>query len=102
MNIKTEQWNEHLVKVKRNWQLTKEIEQFYIRSQILGIAAIAEDKDWELAEELTDRLVSILYDDEMQRKGEIESEFWEWASDCPDLYLDHRIVNQVVEVKKEA
>ena len=100
-NTKAEKWNGHLVKVKRDWQLTKEIEEFYIRSQILIIADRAQDNDWELAEELTDRLMTFLYDDELQKKGEIESEFWEWATDFPGHYLNHRIVNQVIEVKKE-
>lgn len=101
MNTKTEKWNGHLVKVKRNWQLTKEIEGFYIRSQILTIADRAHDNDWELAEELTDRLMTLLYSDELNKKAEIESEFWEWATDFPARYLNHRIVNQVIEVKKE-
>ncbi len=56
MNSKSEQWNGHQVKVKRKWQLTKEIEQFYIRAQILTIVDRAQDKDCELVEELTDRL----------------------------------------------
>lgn len=96
------EWNGHLVKVVRDWQLTKEVEEFYIRSQILTIADIADDGDWQLCEELTDILMSFLYSDELQRKREIESKFWEWATDSPALYLDHGIVNQVIEVKKGA
>lgn len=97
----TEQWNGHLVKEKPDWKLTREIEEFYIRSQISIIADCAEDKDWELVEELTDRLMTFLYDSESEKKAEIENEFWSWSSDKPDLYTNHRIVNQVIDVKKE-
>ncbi len=38
--------------------------------------------------------MTFLYEDETYKKAEIEREFWEWATDSLEHYINHRIVNQ--------
>jgi hypothetical protein len=97
--MKTESWNGHCIRVK-DWELTKEIELLYIRSQIGVIADLAHESDWDLVEELVDELITYLFESEATKKRMIETEFWTWATDYPQGYLDDRIVNQVIEVKE--
>lgn len=92
-------WDGYHVTVKKGWKLTEEISRLYFRS-VMEMAAELLHDDPKLTHNMLDWLEVYLIADVQNKQRIVESEFWTWASDNPELYEAHPIITQVIDIQK--